>query len=160
MTLFIQRLKNYYKVHYSDSNDFIIMYVLTKIFKVWIYKNKFCPNHGNQFILTDILNIFPIDISQILFNNCFLNLMHITWDLPYLILVQVRSRWLPSGDLLGHDFRLINSILFHFQSTVVCILAKVSLLFCEVFRIFRYRVKISNFRIHETIQYNFGCIFY
>ena len=116
MALVIQSLQNYYKVHCSDSNDFIIMYFLTKNVKIWIYKNKFCPNHGNQFILTDILNIFPIDISQILFNNCFLNLMHITWDLPYLILVQVRSRWLPSGDLLGHDFRLcIQEILiWHF----------------------------------------------
>ena len=64
MALVIQRLENYYKVHCSDSNNFIIMYVLAKILNVWIYKNKFCPNHGNQFILKDILNIFPITYNS------------------------------------------------------------------------------------------------
>ena len=60
MALVIQALKNYYKVHCSDSNDFIILYILCKMLKILIYQNKFSHNHGNQFILKEILNIFPI----------------------------------------------------------------------------------------------------
>ena len=74
MALLILRLKKFYKLHCNDSSDFIIIYVLTEMFHVWVHKKFVCPNHGNQFILKEILNIFPILITQILCNSIFLNL--------------------------------------------------------------------------------------
>ena len=52
------------------------------MFNILIYKNNFCPNNGNKFIFKEILNIFPILITQALFNNVFMNLMYTTRDLP------------------------------------------------------------------------------
>ena len=86
MALAIQRLKKYHKVQFNESTEFIIMYVLTKMFTILIYKNNFCPYSGNRFISKEILNIFPIVINQALFNNIFMNLMYTTRDLPYLTL--------------------------------------------------------------------------
>ena len=86
MALAIQRHKKYHKVQFNESTEFIIMYVLTKMFTILIYKNNFCPNSGNRFISKEILNIFPIVINQALFNNIFMNLMYTTRDLPYLTL--------------------------------------------------------------------------
>ena len=43
-----RKKKKYPEIHCRDSNKFIIMHVLTLMFYIKFYKNKFDPNHLNS----------------------------------------------------------------------------------------------------------------
>ena len=48
MALAIKTIKNDHKLHCKESRKFIIMHVLTSMFYIEYYKNKFYLNHPNS----------------------------------------------------------------------------------------------------------------